>query len=184
MSASIEGHRLALAGSMRSAMRWLIALTTLPFLIAVVVLTTVYLHGGQGARHAPLALLIAIPASVLLAQFLLVRGITRASVSIDRGDLVVHTGLGTKRVQLSRLRQHGVQVVDLDERRELKPMLRLWGTGLPGFAAGWFRLRNGEKAVCLLTQRQRVTRLRSDEDNLTLLLSLADPGQLRDRLQR
>ena len=183
MSASIEGHRLALAGSMRGAMRWLIALTTLPFVIALAVLATVYLHGGQGAQ-APLALLIAIPASVLLAQFLLVRGIARAGVSIDRGDLVVHTGLGTKRVQLSRLRQHGVQVVDLDERRELKPMLRLWGTGLPGFAAGWFRLRNGEKAVCLLTQRQRVTRLRSDEDNLTLLLSLADPDPLRDRLQR
>ena len=183
MSAANEPHTLALAGSTRTAMRWLIALTTIPFVITLTVLASVF-HGAHGASPAPLALLFALPAVVLLAQFLLVRGIARAGVSVAQGELIVNTGLGTRRVPLSRLRQHGVRVIDLAARPELKPMLRTWGSGLPGFAAGWFRLRNGEKAVCLLTQRERVTHLRSDSDNLTLLLSLADPEQLRALLLR
>jgi hypothetical protein len=90
----------------------------------------------------------------------------------------VNTGLGRKRVPLSRLRAAGLRVVDLGERTELRPWLRLWGTGLPGFRAGWYRLRNGEKAVCLLLDRQRVSYLRSD-DGLSLLLSLERPDDLR-----
>ena len=47
-----------------------------------------------------------------------------------------------------------------------------------------FRLRNGEKAVCLLPERRRVCYLRSDADNLSLLLSLAEPENLRALLER
>lgn len=184
MSAPIEGRELALAGSLRTAMGWLIALTGIPFVVVVVVLGSVFLHPAPGQAPPPLLLLFAIPAIVLFAQLLLVRGIARAGVSVAQGELVVNTGLGTKRVPLSRLRKQGVQVVNLGERTELKPMLRTWGSGLPGFAAGWFRLRNGDKAVCLLLERERVTYLRSDEDRLTLLLSLANPDQLRVLLER
>jgi len=34
--------------------------------------------------------------------------------------------------------------------------VRTRGTGLPGYSAGWFRLRNGEKALCFLTDRSRL----------------------------
>jgi hypothetical protein len=55
---------------------------------------------------------------------------------------------------------------------------------LPGFVSGWFRLRNGEKAICVLLDHRRVSHLRSDADNLTLLLSLAEPDRLRSSLER
>ena len=35
---------------------------------------------------------------------------------------------------------------------QLRPGLRTMGTGLPGYRAGWFRLRNGEKALLYLTE--------------------------------
>lgn len=50
---------------------------------------------------------------------------------------------------------------------------------MAGFPGGWFRLRNGEKAVCLLFDRHRVCYLRSGDDNLSVLLSLAEPDGLR-----
>ena len=37
----------------------------------------------------------------------------------------------------------------------LEPRLRTLGTGLPGYRAGWFRLRNGEKALLYLTDESR-----------------------------
>jgi hypothetical protein len=132
----------------------------------------------------PLVILLA-PAIIAITTLVVIRSLRRAGVSVDQGELVVTIGIGrAKRVRLSSLRARGLQIVDLNERRELRPMLRTWGTSLPGFSAGWFRLRNGEKAVCMLLDRHRVSYLRSDEDNLSLLLSLAEPEKLRALLER
>jgi hypothetical protein len=184
MTGLIEGRVLPLAGSLRAPMRWLIVMTSVPFIVVVVVLTLIFLRADPTRAPVPIAALFLIPALVLFAQLALVRGMARASVAIAHGDLVVNTGLGMKRVPLSRLRRRGVRVVDLAAHPELRPALRLWGTGLPGYGAGWFRLRNGEKAVCLLLERNKVCYLRSDEDRLSLLLSLEDPDALRAALDR
>ncbi|RYD15835.1 MAG: hypothetical protein EOP90_07205 [Lysobacteraceae bacterium] len=61
--------------------------------------------------------------------------------------------------------------------------MRTWGIGLPGLSSGWFRLRNGDRALCVLTDRGRTTVLRA-RDGTRLLLSLADPSPLREALER
>lgn len=178
------GKSLALAGSLRKPLIWLLALTGFPFVVMIVALTLVLTRLPAGSTaHMPTAALFA-PVIVLFAMFLLVRSLVRTGVTIDQGELVVNTGLGRKRIALSRLRAHGLRVVDLNEHGELKPFIRTWGTGLPGFAGGWFRLRNGEKAVCVVLDRSRVSYLRSAEDNLSILLSLAEPEKLRALLER
>src|SRR5579872_281843 len=50
----------------------------------------------------------------------------------------------------------GAKAVDLGTDTSLKPSLRTNGAGLPGYRAGWFRLRNGEKALVFLTDSSRV----------------------------
>jgi archaeosine-15-forming tRNA-guanine transglycosylase len=52
---------------------------------------------------------------------------------------------------------------------------------MPGLASGWFRLKNGGKALCILTKRERVTVLRAD-DGTWLLLSLADATPLKNAI--
>jgi hypothetical protein len=179
------GKSLALAGSIGKPLRWLLVLIAIPLLGAIAALTVVRAHAGMPkAPFMPLAVVLA-PAIILITTMVVIRSLRRAGVSIDQGELVVNIGLGrAKRVRLSSLRARGLQTVDLNERNELKPLIRTWGTSLPGFSAGWFRLRNGEKAVCVLLDRQRVSYLRSEEDNLSLLLSLAEPEKLRALLER
>jgi len=178
------GKPLALAGSLRKPLLWLLALTGFPFLVMLVALTLVLTRLAPGSTaHLPAAALLA-PVIILFAVFWLARSLLRAGASIDQGELVVNTGLGRKRIALSRLRAQGLHVVDLNERSELRPFIRTWGTGLPGFAGGWFRLRNGEKAVCVVLDRSRVSYLRSADDNLSILLSLAEPEKLRALLER
>ena len=64
--------------------------------------------------------------------------------------------------------------VDLKESREYGPTMRTNGIGLPGYGAGWFRLRNGEKALLFLTDASSVVYLPTTE-GYSLLLSVAEP---------
>jgi Bacterial PH domain len=126
---------------------------------------------------APLVALIACA----IATLAILRIYRRIGVTLERDVLVVATGVTTRRFALSSLRAGGVRVVSLQQHPDLRPVVRTWGIGAPGLASGWFRLRNGAKALCIVTGRERVTALRSD-DGTSLLLSLVDAAVLRDAL--
>ena len=183
MSDIDAGKALVLNGSLQRPRHWLMAMMGIPLVGAAVALVLGYMHAAPAAK-APMLFAAAIaPLVILLATLMILRSLNRAGVYVDQGELLVKPGIGTKRFALSALRTHGVSVVDLSERTELKPVLKLWGTSLPGFAGGRFRLRNGHNAICLLLDRTRVSYLRSD-DGTALLLSLKEPEQLRALLQR
>ena len=86
-------------------------------------------------------------------------------------------------IPLSRLDLSAARVVDLDNAPELRPRRRTFGTGLPGYASGWFRLHNGEKALLYLSNRHRVVYLPTSA-GYALLLSVDDPQSLIDALQQ
>jgi hypothetical protein len=50
------------------------------------------------------------------------------------------------------------------------------GTGLPGYQAGWFRLRNGDRALLYLTDRSKAVYVPTTE-GYGVLLSPAEPEQ-------
>ena len=126
---------------------------------------------------APIVALVACGVATLW----ILRMYRRIAVSLGRDALVVDSGLATRRFPLSTLRAGGARIVSLDEHVDLKPLVRTWGIGAPGLSSGWFRLRNGGKALCILTGRERVTVLRT-EDGIWVLLSLADPSALQAAL--
>jgi hypothetical protein len=69
------------------------------------------------------------------------------------------------------------RIVDLRGEPDLTPGKRTMGTGLGGFAAGWFRLRNGEKALIYLTDRTRVVYLPTNRGH-SVMLSSDEPERL------
>ena len=142
----------------------------------------VYRNPPVDASVIPLTLLVVV--ITIFTTFMLIRVVSRAQATIEGGDLVMQTGVGKKRIALSHLRKNGVQVVNLTRHPELMPRLRMWGASMPGLSTGWFRLRNGEKAVCLITDRAHVCYLRSDTDNVSVMLSLRDPAPLQAALDR
>ena len=125
--------------------------------------------------------IVVLVATAVLGSVILWRIVRRVDIALDGDTLVANAGVTTQRFPLATLRLHGLHIVDLDTHTELKPMLRTYGIGMPGLAAGWFRLRNREKAFCVLTSRNRVSALQAD-DGTRVLLSLADPAPLRDAL--
>jgi Bacterial PH domain len=179
-----QGRQIELSGSLRKPMGWLIALMVIPFVAAMVAIFAAVQKVPAEGKPAMWGGIAVFGVVTVILFPLLILSMRRIGVRVDQSQLVLNTGLGTKRIALSNLRAHGLSVVDLNERSDLRPILRLWGSTFPGFSSGWFRLRNGEKAVCLLFDRRSVSYLRSDADKTSLLLSLHDPEKLRALLGR
>ncbi|MEP6484973.1 MAG: PH domain-containing protein [Rudaea sp.] len=152
------------------------------FLVLIGVGIGVYRDPPVSPNVLPLTILIIVATCV--TSLALVRVVARVRAFVHDDELVLQTGVGTRRVALANLRSHGVEVIDLRRHEDLTPRLRLWGASMPGLTTGWLRLRNGEKSVCLLTDRRRVAYLRSEADNLTLLLSLQNPETLKALIDR
>ncbi len=63
--------------------------------------------------------------------------------------------------------------IDIGKESPYKPILRTNGIGLPGYASGWFKLRNGEKALLFITNPSRVVYIATRE-GYSVLLSVQD----------
>ena len=120
---------------------------------------------------------------ILLSAGLIAFSLRRRRVSLDNGVLAIAAGLNTRRIAIGEIDLGGARIVDLREHTDLKPMLKVMGTSLPGYDAGHFRLRNRSKAFLLLSDRTRVLVL-PEKSGRKLLLSLEQPQALLDELRR
>ena len=73
--------------------------------------------------------------------------------------------------------------MDLALSPELTPARRTMGTGLPGYQAGWFRLRNGDRALLYLTDRSKAVYVQTTE-GFNVMLSPSQPEKFVEALNR
>jgi hypothetical protein len=106
---------------------------------------------------------------------------SRVEVSVDRIRVV--GDFWGREIPFGLLNVSAARILDLGEAPEYSPKRRTLGTGLPGYSSGWFRLRNGEKALVYLTQGREVVYVPTS-DGYSLLLSLDEPREFINRLQR
>jgi hypothetical protein len=85
-----------------------------------------------------------------------------------RGDLY------GRLIPSAQIRPGAARRVDFRVASELSPQRRTLGTGLPGYRAGWFRLRNGESALLYLTDPSRAVYVPTTA-GYSVLLSPAEP---------
>ena len=75
------------------------------------------------------------------------------------------------------------RVIDLQEQIDYSPRWKTNGTSLPGLKSGWFRLRNGNKALVALYGKGKVLWLPTRQ-GFDLLLQPHDPQALLDHLRQ
>ncbi len=105
------------------------------------------------------------------------------STTVEKDSLHLHVPIYGRTIPLSSLDLNSAQVANLNESPELKPRWRTNGIGIPGYAVGWFKLRNGDKALAAVTSKHKVLYMKTTE-GYSLLLSLERPEQFLDRLSR
>ncbi len=125
-------------------------------------------------------IVILLGAMVLVATS--VRGARSASFEIRQEGLRLRGDLYGRLIPKAQLQLNLARRVDLAREQGLRPRSRRLGTALPGYQAGWFRLRNGDKALLYLTDRTRAVYVPTTA-GYGLLLSPADPDGFLSRLR-
>ncbi|WP_242112200.1 PH domain-containing protein [Luteimonas aquatica] len=149
----------------------------------VALLVIAYAQPHQQPPHNPVPWWLVVPfglALVVIGPYIL---LLHRRIRLKGRMLVAEAALHTRRVPVEELSLDQARIVSLDEHIEFKPMLRLFGFGLPGFKAGHYLLRNRRRAFCVLTDRRRVLVLPHGKGKL-LLLSPEKPQALLDELRR
>ncbi|GLC24919.1 hypothetical protein rosag_14320 [Roseisolibacter agri] len=94
-----------------------------------------------------------------------------------RGDFYART------IPAAALQPDAARAVDLRTEQALQPVARTGGTAVPGYRAGWFRLRDGERALLYVTDPSRVAYVPT-RAGYSVLVSVADPAAFIDSLRR
>lgn len=132
------------------------------------------------AREQPALWIGAIVMAVLLG--LVFWSTTRNGIALEGSTLRVRASLHRLAVEVATLDLDAARIVDLAAEPALKPMLKTFGTSMPGYQAGHFRLRDRGRAFLLVTERTKVLLL-PERSGRRLLLSLERPQALLDALR-
>jgi hypothetical protein len=101
---------------------------------------------------------------------------------VSQAGIRLHGDWYGRTIPSGQIRGQEAKRVDLVAEPALAPKWRTMGTGIPGYQAGWFRLKNGEKALLYLTDRNRAVYVPTTA-GYSLLLSPADPEKFLSALR-
>lgn len=150
------------------------------WLLPGIAMATVVIGSIVMMKQEPRAWVMLPAALAILIVLALI--VQRRRVSAVGDTLVIAAGLNTRRIAMGDIDLSTARVVDLRERSEWKPSIKLIGTRIPGLSAGHFRLRDRSRAFVLVTDTSRVLVL-NERSGRRLLLSLAKPQTLLDLLK-
>jgi len=130
-----------------------------------------------------LAIICMILTVVLLALAYTAYSSRNSRVEIENDRIKLVGDFWGREIPFELLNVTDARILDLARNVEYSPKRRTLGTGMPGYASGWFRLRSGEKALVYLTRRHDVVYVPTS-DGYSLLLSVEEPERFIGTLQQ
>ena len=130
-----------------------------------------------------LGIICVILAVVLVALAYTAYSSRNSRVEIERDRIRLVGDFWGREIPIERINASAARTVDLTKKSEYSPKRRTLGTGIPGYASGWFRLRNGEKALLYLTKYYDVVYVPT-YDSYSLLLSVEEADRFVETLQQ
>lgn len=168
-------------------LRWIIVMLVGVPEVLVAVGLFIFFHGQQAnpeAQPAPFMGLVTVPLLLggLGLMALLLWASERRRVVLADGVLDITATLYRRKLPVVALDLDAAQILNLAEHKQLAPLLKTNGMGLPGLHAGWYRSRKLVKTFCLLTTRDRVLYL-PERDGGATALSVEKPFDLLQALR-
>jgi hypothetical protein len=110
-----------------------------------------------------------------------IAGARSARFEVSTEGLRLHGDWYGRLIPANQLVPAGARRVDLAKTPDLLPGRRTMGTSFSGYQAGWFRLRNGERALLYLTDRTKAVYVPTT-DGYAVLLSPSEPDRFLSAL--
>jgi hypothetical protein len=124
---------------------------------------------------------MAIPVVVMIVAlgglFFSFAGARNAKFEVSPAGLRLRGDFYGRLIPANSIRLDAARAVNLRNEPGLAPAVRTVGTAVGGYRAGWFRLRDGEKALLYVTDPTRVAYVPT-ANGYAVLLSVADPDAL------
>lgn len=138
------------------------------------------------APAPPLTLVTLGFIAVLLVALMLVFvwsawGASHSSIKITNDSITVRIPMFGRVIPIANAIADRARVLSIEESADVNSATRTNGVGLPGYAAGWFKLPNGTRALLSITQG-RVLFIPTTE-GYSLWLSVVDPDAALKQLR-
>ena len=120
---------------------------------------------------------------IFLICFIIAYSCQRVQFEVNHQQLSIRGDLYGRNIPLISLVIDEAKVIQLNQSSPYQPRWRTNGIGLPGYKSGWFKLKNGEKALLFITELSQVIYLPTVE-GYSLLISPQKPRELLDLLKQ
>jgi len=99
-------------------------------------------------------LIIIIPLIILTVG--IISSMRNTTISLTENELIIKSMFYGRKIPLENIMINGIKKINLEENTEYNISVRTNGTSIPGFKSGWMRLKNGEKALTFITDKNNV----------------------------
>jgi hypothetical protein len=110
-------------------------------------------------------------------------GLFQTRLEVSSQGLYIKGDVFRKTIPMSDLQVPLARTVDLDQEPGLRPWIKIYGVGLPAYHSGWFRLKNRERALLVLTASNLAVYIPTSK-GYAVLLSPDRPAEFLAALQR
>jgi hypothetical protein len=128
------------------------------------------------------AFLVVVVVGVVLLMYSVANQGKNATFTVTDTGLNIGPGVYGRFIPREQIEPDGVKVIDLRIDKEYALAGKTNGSNLPGYDAGWFKLKNGEKALVFVTDKSRVVYIPTT-DNYSVLLSTLHAEEMAGALQ-
>jgi hypothetical protein len=113
----------------------------------------------EGAGFVPIlmvVLMLVIIIPLVILTFGIISSIKNTTLTLTEKELIIKSALYGRKIPLENIMVDGIKGISLDENTDYNLSIRTNGTALPQFKSGWFRLKNREKALVFVTDKNNV----------------------------
>ena len=116
--------------------------------------------------------IVVVCLALLLLFAYIAYSMRNVTVEVENDGLRIKGSLYGRFIPKEQIIKDGIRTLDLSVKSEYKPRIRTNGIGLPGYKEGWFKLRNGKKALLFVTSN---TVVYVPTNNFAVMLSVKNP---------
>ncbi|WP_456486705.1 PH domain-containing protein [Candidatus Alkanophaga liquidiphilum] len=116
--------------------------------------------------------IVVVCLALLLLFAYIAYSMRNVTVEVENDGLRIKGSLYGRFIPKEQIIKNGIRTLDLSVKSEYKPRIRTNGIGLPGYKEGWFKLRNGKKALLFVTSN---TVVYVPTNNFAVMLSVKNP---------
>jgi len=111
----------------------------------------------KGLQHLiPIILLILIIILVIVLIIGIIHAVKYTSIAIKDNEVIIKSFLYGRKIPIKDIQINETRIINLNQESDYNISFRTNGISLTNFHSGWMKLRNGQKALVFLTNKDSV----------------------------